>query len=70
MSCSIAFQSLREFEHELYSKIYCGFVRMHHDVRASILPFPDTMMDILLLPLQMHSSSPCALCLRSLHSID
>lgn len=65
LSCSVTFQSLRVVEHKLYSIKYYGYSRMHHDVRARFLPFPDTMMDIFLLPLQMHSSySPRALCLR------
>lgn len=65
LSCSVTFQSLRVVEHKLYSIKYYGYSRMHHDIRARFLPFPDTMMDILLLPLQMHSSySLRTLCLR------
>ena len=57
MSCSVAFQFLRKIKDKLYSIKYHRFSRMYHDVRARFLPFPDTMMDILFLPLQMHSSS-------------
>ena len=57
MSCSVAFQSLRKVKDKLYSIKYYEFSGKHHDVRAQFSPFPDTMMDILFLPLQMHSSS-------------
>lgn len=70
MSCNFEFQSLREPEYKLYSTKYCGFARIH-EIRARLLPYPYTMLDILLLPLLMHSPSfPPALCFRSLHSID
>lgn len=65
MSCSVAFQSLRKVKDKLFSIKYYGFSRTYHDVRARFLPFPDTMMDILFLPLQMHSSSPPAVSQKS-----
>ena len=65
MSCSVAFQSLRKVKDKLYSMKYYGFSRMHHDVRARFLPFPDTMMDILFSPLQIHSSSSPAVSQKS-----
>lgn len=42
-----------------------------HEIRARLLPYADTMLDILLLPPLMHSPPiPPVLCFRSLNSID
>lgn len=67
MSYNFELQYLRQSVYKLYPITFCGFARMLTETRARFLAYPDTMLDILLLPLLMHS--PPALCFRILHSV-
>lgn len=68
MSYNFELQHLRQSVYKLYPIKFCGFARMHTEVRARFLAYPDTTLDSLALPLLM--LSPPALCFRILHSVD
>lgn len=67
MSYNFELLYLRQSVYKLYPITFCGFARMHTEIRARFLAYPDTTLS---LPLPLLMLSPPALCFRILHSVD